>query len=608
MSVNDAERDGSSTRIATIGPVSGENAPELRPGGSSPWHSDQHVTIPDPVAGYIERTALAERCAPANRRLTVLKAPGGFGKTTLLAASCRDLLDRGVPVAWLSLDGEDEPGALDLHIAHAFQRAGLDVSDRRPSGGEPPSGTDPVTKLLVALENREEPWVLALDNLQTLRGRTSVASLNELVRNAPPNLHLAVSCREFPVGLDLAGPLFEGAADFLTEEDLRFSRAEIERFFDGKLSRRRTDGRGRGLCGLAHCARHRARGAGRASAGARRAGVDVQLGRVEPLVRSCGRRRGIPARRRPVRDDRCRNSWKRYSAAGDALGRLKGMSGVAGLLEPVRGSGGRVLRLHPLVRGHCANRRRREGARTFSAGSPPPRHSTGPTRRNHGRRGACRRGERCGAGGADPDGWRRRPDLAAGGRRTAARRQSVPDGRDCCPIPAACPHPGCGADFQGLVAAGEADAGCGRKGTARRRFRPGGVRGSGRCGRNPDRGGGSSAPGGARGSEIERCIALGMLALNGCAPVGSSLFKAVIAHCGRIVELPGIEPLVRATLEWGICEAHNQKAEFEQALDRGRRTRRWLGGPVVLSVTGDRWHIRTGRHGAGSFPAGSGLV
>ena len=583
MSVNDAERDGSSTNIATIGPVSGGNTAELQPGVASPWHSDQRVTIPDPVAGHIERKALAERCAPANRRLTVLKAPGGFGKTTLLAASCRDLLDRGVPVAWLSLDGEDEPGALDMHIAHAFQRAGLDVFDQRPNGAEPPPRSDPVTELLEALENREGPWVLALDNLQTLTGRASVASLNELVRNAPPTLHLAVSCREFPVGLDLAGPLFEGAADFLTEEDLRFSRAEIERLFDGKLSRREL-----------------------AAVAASSAGWPIALG-IERAARAG------QARERDVQD--LMYNWVESSlwsdlaedegeflldvglfetidaelveevlGGRDLVGKLKGMSGVAGLLEPVRGSGGKVLRLHPLVRGHCANRRRREAPERF-------RHVHRSLATALARRGETGDAVEHAAEADDPalvgriltDGGGVRIWPREGEERLLDVSRYLTD-ETIALFPRLALIRGVAQIFRGwlpqarrtldaaareLLAAGSAPAAT--AGTGASDAAPSGADAV------PPKVGGAP-PKVSGGPEIERCIALGMLALNGCAPVGSSLFKAVIAHCERIVEQPGIEPLVRATVEWGICEAHNQKAEFEQALDRGTRTRRWLGG------------------------------
>src|SRR5262245_15342010 len=48
----------------------------------------------------------------AERRLTLIKAPAGYGKTTLAAEWSRRLRDAGDIVAWLSLDADDnEPGA-----------------------------------------------------------------------------------------------------------------------------------------------------------------------------------------------------------------------------------------------------------------------------------------------------------------------------------------------------------------------------------------------------------------------------------------------------------------------------------------------------------------
>ena len=64
---------------------------------------------------------------PTRRKLTVLKASAGFGKTTLLAECCRRLRRDGVPTAWVSLDEQDEAEALDIYIAFACHDAGLDL-------------------------------------------------------------------------------------------------------------------------------------------------------------------------------------------------------------------------------------------------------------------------------------------------------------------------------------------------------------------------------------------------------------------------------------------------------------------------------------------------
>ena len=90
-----------------------------------PWLLRHKLGLPDPVEGYVERPELEERCALLDRRLTVLHAAGGFGKTALLARCCRALREQGIAVAWLSLDEEDGPGSLATHLAHAFEEAGL---------------------------------------------------------------------------------------------------------------------------------------------------------------------------------------------------------------------------------------------------------------------------------------------------------------------------------------------------------------------------------------------------------------------------------------------------------------------------------------------------
>ena len=109
---------------------------EARPSGTPgaepapegvPWLLRHKVSLPDPIEGWLERKELEARCALTERRLTVLRAPGGFGKTALLGHRCRRLREQGVVVAWLSLDEEDGPGPLAAYLALAFEAAGLET-------------------------------------------------------------------------------------------------------------------------------------------------------------------------------------------------------------------------------------------------------------------------------------------------------------------------------------------------------------------------------------------------------------------------------------------------------------------------------------------------
>ena len=102
---------------------------EPTPGGpAAPWLPAARVTAPEQVRGYFHRPELFARIDPlAQRRIIVLQAPGGFGKT-LLAELGRRQRERGWTVAWLTLTGDDTPEIFGACLAGAFGRAGLELS------------------------------------------------------------------------------------------------------------------------------------------------------------------------------------------------------------------------------------------------------------------------------------------------------------------------------------------------------------------------------------------------------------------------------------------------------------------------------------------------
>ena len=174
----------------TMSPEPEEPAPPL-------WLLTHRAIVPDRFSGFYRREALARRSTLVARRLTLLIAPAGFGKTTLLAESCRDALERGVPVAWLTLDGRDEPGMLDAYLAYAFKLAGIELLAPLQSDEADIALPFPLTTIILrAVEAHGSPVVLALDEAERLTDPSLVAHLNFLVRGAPPNLHVALAARE----------------------------------------------------------------------------------------------------------------------------------------------------------------------------------------------------------------------------------------------------------------------------------------------------------------------------------------------------------------------------------------------------------------------------
>ena len=337
-------------------------------GQAFPWLLRRKIAIPERVAGYVHRDEIESRAMPTRRRLTILKASGGFGKTTLLAECCRKLRRDGVATAWVSLDEQDEPAVLDTYIAFACHSTGLNllvVSDPEGVSVGPESRVGVVLREIQAFD---KPFVIAFDELERLSNPASVSLLEFLLQRGPPNLHLAFACRQIPDGLNVAGAVLDGRAELVGTEELRFSKAEVARFFDLKLSR-------------GDLAAEMDRTAGwpialRVSRNWMEGGVGQSTGVAREIVRNWVESRlfaGIGWDDRAFLLDVGLFDWMDAALLDEVLERpdsghkLRSMRVLVGLLEPLSGGTAEVWRLHPLVREHCARQLFRENPRRFHA-------------------------------------------------------------------------------------------------------------------------------------------------------------------------------------------------------------------------------------------------
>ena len=87
-----------------------------------------------------------------------------------------------------------------------------------------------------AIELNATSCLLVLDEVDRLPHDT-VELIQRLLDHGPSNLHLALTFRSNP-GLDLAMRLLDGSGILVDVEDFRFSKSEIDQFFNGELSRR----------------------------------------------------------------------------------------------------------------------------------------------------------------------------------------------------------------------------------------------------------------------------------------------------------------------------------------------------------------------------------
>ncbi|MCU0485916.1 MAG: hypothetical protein MUC85_07360, partial [Anaerolineales bacterium] len=192
--------------------------------------------IPPTRADGVRRVRLFERLdAGLKCKLTLLSAPAGFGKTTLLSGW---LSERKIPAAWLSLEPEDGVYArfwfylvAALQTIDATIAEGLLLALRSP---HPPPEETLLVSLLEEIRLVTEPFVLVLDNFQAIENAQIQDSLLFLLEHQPPALHLVISTRADPPW-PLARFRAAGEIAEIRVEDLRFSAEETAEFLNTSM-------------------------------------------------------------------------------------------------------------------------------------------------------------------------------------------------------------------------------------------------------------------------------------------------------------------------------------------------------------------------------------
>jgi LuxR family maltose regulon positive regulatory protein len=186
------------------------------------------------------RQALLQRLAPApGRRCIVLRAPAGFGKSSLLLTWQRELVAAGIDIAWLRLGELAHNGESDLHFMTALMGAlaAVDAAIARHAVAHAQPDADAIERLVIALVRgvaaHGRQIVLVVDDVHSAQSENVHNALQLLVAYAPANLLCVFASRDsLPMTLAPAlGPSqapTPGAGTVLTLEsdDLRFSLQE----------------------------------------------------------------------------------------------------------------------------------------------------------------------------------------------------------------------------------------------------------------------------------------------------------------------------------------------------------------------------------------------
>ncbi len=186
--------------------------------------------LPTPSARLVTRLHLAERLNQGlQNKLTLVSAPAGFGKTSLVAGWLAGV--QGVKGCWLSLDERDnDPACFWRYLVAALQTA-----DSRIGAGVQTALVHPqippvealATAVLNDLTTFSLPTLLVLDDYHLMTNDTIHQSIHFLLNHLPPHSHLMLLTRADPP-LPLARLRAQGQLVELRAHDLRFSLPEIE--------------------------------------------------------------------------------------------------------------------------------------------------------------------------------------------------------------------------------------------------------------------------------------------------------------------------------------------------------------------------------------------
>jgi len=156
--------------------------------------------LPQPPPGFVARPRLVDRLDEGlARELTLVCAPAGFGKTSLLADWSRR---RERLAGWLSLDaGDNDPVRFWRHTIAALDRTRPGLAERvSPLLGPPaPASFESLATAVVnELAAEDGQALLVLDDYHHIEARPVHASLQFLLEHQPPGLHVVLATRADP--------------------------------------------------------------------------------------------------------------------------------------------------------------------------------------------------------------------------------------------------------------------------------------------------------------------------------------------------------------------------------------------------------------------------
>ena len=195
--------------------------------------------IPRSRPKLVHRSRLIERLNDGLHQtlsVTLISAPAGFGKTTLVSewvATC------GQRAAWFSLGaGDNDPARFLAYLVAALQTIAPNIGEGvlgALQSPQPPSTESILTSLLNEVTSMSDNFILVLDDYHVVDSKQIDNAVVFLLKNLPPQMHLVIVTREDP-DLPLAGLRARGQLTELRAADLRFTASEAAEFLNQVMS------------------------------------------------------------------------------------------------------------------------------------------------------------------------------------------------------------------------------------------------------------------------------------------------------------------------------------------------------------------------------------
>ena len=192
--------------------------------------------IPRPRKNLVFRPRLVDRLnAGLEKKLTLIAAPAGFGKTTLLSEWISKCPRR---VTWLSLDeGDNDPAQFWAYFIASLQELHPDLGASAFALIQSPQAP-PIESILTELINEliafSHPFASVLDDYHFIESQSIHEALTFLIDHLPANMHLVITTREDPA-LPLARLRARDQLNEIRALDLRFTQEEADAFLRGVM-------------------------------------------------------------------------------------------------------------------------------------------------------------------------------------------------------------------------------------------------------------------------------------------------------------------------------------------------------------------------------------